>query len=226
MKTETGTTEIVYILDRSGSMSGLEKDTIGGFNAMVKKEKKTKKKAYVSTILFSDQAEVLHERIPLNKVPVLTEKEYYVCGCTALLDAVGGAVNHIAKIHSRMDPDEVPAKTIFVITTDGMENASKEYSYEDVHRVISKYQEKYKWEFLFIGANIDAAEEAERVGISRERAVNYVQDSIGCANVYEGITNAVCEAMQAPGPEAMRENLTRRKWDKKLRNDFAKRGRN
>ena len=140
-------TEIVYILDRSGSMSGLEADTIGGFNSMMEKQKKTGEKALVSTVLFDDECEVLHDRVPIEKVEKLTDSQYYVRGCTALLDAVGGAINHIKRCHKNMDESERPDKTIFVITTDGMENASTEYSYDKLQKLVKKQQEKHDWEF-------------------------------------------------------------------------------
>ncbi|MBO4382490.1 MAG: VWA domain-containing protein, partial [Clostridia bacterium] len=149
-------TELVFILDKSGSMSGLEADTIGGFNAMIEKQKKEEGEAFVSTLVFDTRVEVIHDRLPLDKVPELTEKEYFVGGCTALLDAVGGAIHHIGNIHKYARPEDVPEKTLFVITTDGMENASREYSYERVKRMIERQQDRYGWEFLFLGANIDA----------------------------------------------------------------------
>ena len=185
-------TEIVYILDRSGSMGGLEADTIGGFNSMMEQQKKTGEKAYVSTILFDNECEVLHDRVPLDKVEKMTDEQYYVRGCTALLDAVGGAIHHIGTVHNYAREEDRPGKTIFVITTDGMENASRNYSYEKVQKMVKKQQKKYGWEFIFIGANIDAYEEAQKYGIRKERAVNYVSDSVGTMNVYAGVSKAVC----------------------------------
>ena len=157
-------TELVFILDRSGSMAGLEKDTIGGFNAMIEKQKSEAGEAYISTVLFDNYSEVIHDRVMLNAVPKLTEKEYYVRGCTALLDAVGGAIHHIGNVHKYAREEDRPEKTLFVITTDGMENASRRYSYEKVKEMITRQKEKYGWEFLFLGANIDAAREAARFG--------------------------------------------------------------
>ena len=151
-----GLTEIVYILDRSGSMGGLEADTIGGFNSMMEKQKKNSEKAYVSTVLFDDTCEVLHDRVSIDKIKKMTDKEYYVRGCTALLDAVGGAIHHIGNIHKYARPEDRPEKTIFVITTDGMENASRQCSYDKVQKMVKHQQKKYGWEFIFIGANIDA----------------------------------------------------------------------
>ena len=158
-------TELVFILDRSGSMQGLESDTIGGFNAMLEKQKKQPGEAFVSTVLFDDETQVLHDRLRLNKVKPITEKDYYVRGCTALLDAVGGAIHHIGNIHKYARPEDVPAHTLFVITTDGMENASRRYAARQVKEMIRRQKEKYGWEFLFLGANIDAVETAGRLGI-------------------------------------------------------------
>ena len=166
-------TELVFILDRSGSMAGLEKDTIGGFNAMIEKQKAEEGEAFISTVLFDNYSEVIHDRVSMTAVPKLTEKEYYVRGCTALLDAVGGAIHHIGNVHKYAREEDRPEKTLFVITTDGMENASRSYSYEKVRAMIEERKEKYGWEFLFLGANIDAAREAARFGIRPDRAANY-----------------------------------------------------
>jgi len=217
-------TEIVYILDRSGSMSGLEADTIGGFNSMMEKQKKQDEKALVSTVLFDNVSEVLHDRVSIDKIGPMTEKEYFVRGATALLDAVGGAIKHIGNVHKYAREEDRPEKTIFVITTDGMENSSREYTYKKVHKMIKKKQEKYGWEFIFIGANIDAYKEAQRFGIKKERAVNYVCDEIGTANVYEGVSRAVCVAMTASSAEEMEENLTDCGWNEKIDADYKKRG--
>ncbi len=216
-------TEIVYILDRSGSMSGLEEDTIGGFNAMFDKQKKTNKKAYVSTILFDDKTIVLHDRLPIEQIKKMSDKEYYVGGTTALLDAVGGAIRHIGNIHKYARKDDVPSKTIFVITTDGMENASKHYSYEMIHKMIKRQREKYGWEFIFIGANIDSEKQAKRFGIRKERAVNYIHDDIGTFNLYAGVTKAVCNVMNAETVEDMQTMLDDSNWDKEIRRDFENR---
>ena len=156
--------ELVFILDRSGSMQGLEGDTIGGFNAMIEKQKKELGEVFVSTVLFDDQTEVLHDRVSLEKIRPITEKEYYVRGCTALLDAIGGAIHHIGNIHKYARPEDVPEHTLFVITTDGMENASRRYSTRRVKEMIQRQKEKYGWEFLFLGANIDAVETAGHLG--------------------------------------------------------------
>ena len=219
-----GLTEIVYILDRSGSMRGLEKDTIGGFNSMMDKQKETGEDAYVSTILFDNECEVLHDRVPIDKVEEITDKQYYVRGCTALLDAVGRAIHHIGNIHKYARAEDRPEKTIFVITTDGMENASREYSYERIQKMIKHQQEKYNWEFIFIGANIDAYAEAGRFGIREDRAVNYVHDDIGTATVFEGVAKAVRCVMSAPSAKSARTNLTESGWDEEINEDFKKRG--
>ncbi len=218
-----GLTEIVYILDRSGSMSGLEADTIGGFNSMIEKQKKTGEKAYVSTILFDNHTEVLHDRVPIQRVEKMNDKQYYVRGCTALLDAVGGAIHHIGNVHKYAREEDRPGKTIFVITTDGMENASHRYSYEQVQKMIKREREKYGWEFIFIGANIDAAAEAERFGIRRERAVNYMHDDIGTATLYEGVERAVCCAMKARSAQEMEDDLDDCDWDEDIRADYSRR---
>ena len=217
-----GLTEIVFILDRSGSMSGLEADTIGGFNSMIAKQKKEDGEAYVSTVLFDDQCEVLHDRVPMDKVPVMTEEQYYVRGCTALLDAVGGAIHHIANVHKYARDEDRPEKTLFVITTDGMENASKNYSYEKVQTMIKKEQEKYGWEFIFIGANIDAVQEAKRFGIRKERAVNYVHDAIGTETVYRSVSKAVC-AMRMADASCAGSVIDECDWKEDINIDYNKR---
>ena len=218
-----GLTEIVFILDRSGSMRGLEADTIGGFNSMIAKQKKEDGEAYVSTVLFDDQCEVLHDRVPMDKVPVMTDEEYYVRGCTALLDAVGGAIHHIANVHKYARDEDRPEKTLFVITTDGMENASKRYSYEKVQAMIKKEQEKYGWEFIFIGANIDAVQEAKRFGIRKERAVNYVHDEIGTEAVYRSVSKAVC-AMRMADAACAGSAIDECDWEEDINIDYNRRG--
>lgn len=210
-------TELVFILDRSGSMQGLEGDTIGGFNAMLEKQKKEPGEAFVSTVLFNDQTEVLHDRMELGKVRPITDKEYYVRGCTALLDAVGGAIHHIGNIHKYARREDVPEKTMFIIITDGYENASRRYDYETVWRMIQRQKEKYGWEFLFLGANIDAAKEAARFGIGADRAVNYKCDEAGTALNYEVISEAVCSVRAARPLGA--------DWKRRIDEDVQKRGR-
>ena len=193
-------TELVFILDRSGSMSGLEADTIGGFNAMIEKQKKEAGEALVSTVLFDNDSQVIHDRVPLDRVPALTEREYFVRGCTALLDAVGGAIHHIGNVHKYAREEDRPEKTLFVITTDGMENASRRYTYDKVRSMIQHEKEKYGWEFLFLGANIDAAREAARFGIGADRAANYHADHQGTGLIYEAVSEAVCQVRSCAAP--------------------------
>ena len=183
-------TELVFILDRSGSMQGMEGDTIGGFNSMVEKQQKEPGEAFVSTILFSDRTEVLHDRVRVENVRPITSREYRVQGCTALLDAIGGAIDHIGNIHKYARPEDVPEHTLFVITTDGMENASRRYSAHEIKRMIRRQKEKYGWEFLFLGANIDAVETAGHLGIGADRAVNYHCDGEGTRLNYETVARA------------------------------------
>ena len=191
-------TEIVFILDRSGSMAGLEADTIGGFNSLIQKQKKEDGKAVVSTVLFDDKCEVLHDRKDLMEIASLTEEDYYVRGCTALLDAVGGAIHHIGNVHKYAKPEDRPERTLFIITTDGMENASRKYGYEKVKRMIERQKERYGWEFLFLGANMDAVSVAGRFGIAPERAVRFHCDEKGTELNYrvlsETIANVRCGA--------------------------------
>ncbi len=209
-------TELVMILDRSGSMGGLESDTIGGYNSMLKKQREAEGEVLVSTVLFDDRTEVLYDRVPLEKLPQMTEKEYYVRGCTALLDAVGGAVRHIGNVHKYAREEDRPEKTIFVITTDGLENASCEYSYDRVKKMVERQKEKYGWEFLFLGANIDAIETAGRFGITADRAANYHSDRKGTALNYEVLADAVCEMRVSAAPISA-------KWKKRIDEDFRKR---
>ena len=219
-----GYTEIIYILDRSGSMGGLESDTIGGFNSMMEQQKKTGEKAVVSTILFDDVCEVIHDRVPIEKVEKMTDKQYYVRGCTALLDAVGGAIHHIGNVHKYAREEDRPEKTIVVITTDGMENASCKYSRDKIEKMVKRQQKKYGWEFIFIGANIDAYAEAQKYGIRRDRAVNYVCDDIGTANVYAGVSKAVCSVMMADSLCEVEGCLDNSDWDEEINADYQRRG--
>ncbi len=184
-------TEIVFILDRSGSMSGLEGDTIGGYNAMVEKQKDAPGQALISTVLFDDNVEVLHDRLDIKGLAPITDKEYYVRGTTALLDAVGGAIHHIGNIHKYARDEDRPENTVIVITTDGMENASRQYSYDRVKMMIERQKEKYGWEFIFLGANIDALEVAGRFGIGADRASNYHADGLGTQLNYSVVGEAV-----------------------------------
>lgn len=186
-------TELVFILDRSGSMSGLESDTIGGFNSLIEKQRKQDGECYVSTILFDNVSEVLHDRVKLADIPKMTENDYTVRGCTALIDAIGGAIDHISTIHKYAREEDVPEHTMFVITTDGMENASHIYTSDKVKKMIENKKKKNDWEFLFIGANIDAVETAKTFGISEDRAVNYHADKKGTSVLYKAVSNAVCK---------------------------------
>lgn len=209
-------TELVFILDRSGSMSGLEGDTIGGFNSMIEKQKREAGEAVVSTVLFDGESVVIHDRLPLDKVPRMTAAEYFTRGCTALLDAVGGAIHHIGNVHKYARKEDVPEKTLFIIITDGYENASRRYDYDSVRRMIQRQKEKYNWEFLFLGANIDAAAEAKRFGISVDRAVDYKCDSEGTALNYDVISEAVC-TVRACRPLSS-------DWKRRIDEDVKKRG--
>ena len=203
-------TELVFILDRSGSMAGLEADTIGGFNAMIEKQKQEPGEAYVSTVLFDNDSQVIHDRVVLDRVQPMTRKEYYVRGCTALLDAVGGAIHHIGNVHKYAREEDRPEKTLFVITTDGMENASRCYSYDRVRQMIKRQKEQYGWEFLFLGANIDAAREAARFGIDADRAANYHADHRGTEVIYEAVSETVGNFRAArPMSAAWKANIDR-----------------
>jgi len=184
-------TELVFILDRSGSMAGLEADTIGGFNAMIDKQKKEAGTCYVSTVLFDHESTVLHDRVALEKIEPMTENDYTVRGSTALIDAIGGAIHHIGNVHKYARKEDVPEHTVFVITTDGMENASRQYTAERVKAMIERQKTRYGWEFLFLGANIDAVETARHIGIEKERAVNYHADTRGTNLVYASVASAV-----------------------------------
>ena len=184
-------TELVFILDRSGSMSGLEGDTIGGFNSLVEKQKQQRGKCLVTTVLFDSRVVTLHDRVELQDLGPMTREDYCVGGCTALLDALGGTIRHIANIHRYARPEDVPARTSFVIMTDGLENASRCFGSDEVKRMIRHEKEKYGWEFLFLAANIDAVETAERIGIQRDRAVNSHPDKMGVRAAYKAVSDAV-----------------------------------
>ena len=213
-----GLTEIIFILDRSGSMAGLESDTIGGFNSLIAKQKKEDGQALVSTVLFDDRSDVLHDRVSLDKIAPMTDDDYFVRGCTALLDAVGGAIHHIGNVHKYARPEDRPEKTMVIITTDGMENASKRYTYEKVKSMIERQKEKYGWEFIFLGANIDAVEVAGRFGISEDRAANYHSDEEGTALNYEVLSEAICQVRMGCAPLSAG-------WKKKIDADFERRKR-
>ncbi len=212
---KNGITELVFILDRSGSMSGLEKDTIGGFNSMIEKQKKQDGECYVSTVLFDNVSEVIHDRVKLFEIKPMTEEDYYVRGCTALIDAIGSAIHHIGNIHKYARLEDVPEHTMFVITTDGMENASHRYSAEKVREMIKHEKEKYGWEFLFIGANIDAIETAARYGIDSDRAVNYHADEKGTKILYETVSDTI-HSMRANAP-------IQANWSENINTDYQKR---
>ena len=209
-------TELIFILDRSGSMGGLEKDTIGGFNAMLKKQKKQEGEVLVSTVLFNSYSKVIHDRVPLEQVQPMTEEDYCVGGTTALLDAIGGAIKHIGMVHKYARPEDRPEKTMVIITTDGMENASRKYTYDKVRQMIEHEKEKYGWEFLFLGANIDAVQEAARFGISADRAADYHCDQKGTALNYEVISEAVTSVRACRSVAA--------NWKARIDEDYQKRG--
>lgn len=208
-------TELVFILDRSGSMQGLEKDTIGGFNGMIEKQKQEEGTAFVTTILFDNLIETLHDRIDLQKVEPLTGKDYTVRGTTALLDAIGTTINHISNIHKYARPEDVPEHTMFIITTDGHENASREFNYAKIKTMIEE-KKKIGWEFLFIGANIDAVTEGAKMGISAERAVNYAPDSMGTTVLYQN--------MSAPISQMRKNQKISDEWRTNIDNDRKNRG--
>ncbi|MGI6699024.1 MAG: vWA domain-containing protein [Christensenellales bacterium] len=208
-------TEIVFILDRSGSMSGLEKDTIGGFNAMIEKQKKAEGEALISTVLFNHESEVIHDRVGVQTIQSMTDKDYMVGGCTALLDAIGQAIHHIGNVHKYARDEDVPEHTIFVITTDGMENASQRYSSNKVKQMIERQKEKHGWEFLFLGANIDAVETARGFGIAQDRAVNYHADSVGTQLNYQVVSDAICAVRSSAPLDA--------DWKKRIDEDYEQR---
>ena len=209
-------TEIVFILDRSGSMSGLELDTIGGFNSMIRKQKKAQGEALISTVLFDNVSTVLHDRVDIKNIRLMTEQDYVVGGCTALLDAIGGAIHHIGNVHKYAREEDVPEHTMFVIMTDGMENASHSYSSRKVKYMIEKEKEKYGWEFLFLGANIDAIETADRFGIGADRAVNYQCDGAGTMLNYDVLSDAISSFRSSQPLNA--------DWKRRIDEDYRNRG--
>ena len=210
-------TELVFIIDRSGSMSGLESDTIGGFNSMIRKQKQAEGEALISTVLFDNESEVLNYRVNVKDIQPMTEHDYTVRGTTALIDAIGGAIHHIGNVHKYARQEDVPEHTMFVITTDGMENASRYYSSDKVKKMIERQKVKYGWEFLFLGANIDAVETASHFGIGADRAVNYNCDSEGTALNYEVVSDAIC-SVRCSAP-------LKSDWKKRIDEDYKKRGR-
>ena len=209
-------TEIVFILDRSGSMSGLEADTIGGFNSMIAKQRKTEGEALISTVLFDNISEVLHDRVRIENIKPMTDEDYTVRGCTALLDAVGGAIHHIGNVHKYAREEDVPEHTLFVITTDGMENASCRYTAQAVRAMIERQKNRYGWECLFLGANNDAVQTAGGSGIGADRAVNYHSDSEGTRLNYDVLNDAIC-AVRSSAPLGA-------DWKKRIDEDYKKRG--
>ena len=210
-----GLTEVVFILDRSGSMAGLEKDPIGGFNAMLEKQRRGEGQALISTVLFSNESAVIHDRVDAREVPPLTDREYFVCGCTALLDAVGGAIRHIGNVHKYAREEDRPERTLFIITTDGMENASRHYDLRRVRAMIERQKARYGWEFLFLGANIDAVDTAARLGIDADRAANFHCDAQGTQLNYEAVSDAV-SAMRCAAPLSA-------DWKERIDSDFQSR---
>ena len=216
IKKEGGIAEVVFIIDRSGSMTGLEADTIGGFNSTLKEQRESSDNVIWSTVLFDHEQEVIHDRVPIDEVSELTRDEYYVRGTTALLDAVGGAIHHIGNVHKYARPEDRPDRTLFVITTDGMENSSRRYTYEKVKHMIERQQKRYDWEFLFMGANIDAVSVAGRMGIPAMRAATYINDEIGIQTNYRVVKEAVrrTASMEDLGDELMCE----------IREDYIRRG--
>lgn len=215
-KIKNGITELVFILDRSGSMAGLESDTIGGFNSMIEKQKRQDGECYVSTVLFDNVSEVLHDRVKLTEINPMTDKEYTVRGSIALIDAIGGAIHHIGNVHKYIRNEDVPEHTIFVITTDGMENASHKYSSDKVKSMIERQKERYGWEFLFIGANIDAVETAAQYGIDRDRAVNYNADEVGTHILYESVSAVVGNVRS--------NKRIMKNWSENINEDYKRRG--
>ena len=208
-------TELVFLLDRSGSMGGLEGDTIGGFNSLIRKQRQEAGEALVSTVLFDNETQVIHDRLPLDRVEELTDREYFARGSTALLDAIGRAIHHIGLVHKYARPEDVPARTLFVITTDGMENASRKYTADRVREMVRHQKERYGWEFLFLGANIDAVETANRFGIDADRAVNYHADEAGTRLNYQVMSRTVSAFRQARPLDSG--------WKEEIAQDFAKR---
>ena len=210
-----GLTELVFILDRSGSMHGLEEDTIGGFNSLIARQKQAEGEAYVSTVLFDNESTVIHDRVRIRDVSPMTRNQYRVHGCTALMDAIGKAIHHIGNVHKYAREEDRPEHTLFVITTDGMENASHLYSSDEVKAMVQRQKDRYGWEFLFLGANIDAVETAAHFGINEDRAVTFHNDAMGTTLNYAEVSEAMCNVrMNAP---------LSRSWKEKIEADFKSR---
>ncbi len=220
-----GLTEVVFILDRSGSMSGLVDDTIGGFNSLLEKQKKEEDDAFVSVVLFDDESEVLYDRVDIHRVEPMNDKQYYCRGCTALLDAIGGAIHHIGNVHKYARQEDVPEKTLFIITTDGMENASRRYTYSKVKQMVEGQKERYGWEFLFLGANIDAVAEARRFGIDSRRAVNFENDSKGVKLNYDVLSATVSRVRKATCAADMSAQMDDEEILAPIHEDYKKRHR-
>ena len=208
-------TELVFILDRSGSMSGLESDTIGGYNSMIEKQKSEEGEANVTTVIFDDKVEMINQRVSIQEVKKMTDKEYYVRGCTALLDAIGQTIHYMGNVQKYAKEEDRAGKVLFVITTDGHENSSKEYSYETIRKMIKRQKEKYDWEFIFLGANIDAIATAEQFGIDKEYASNYVADSRGTELNYQAMNMAISYCRS--------EGKVNKRWKEEVEVDFQKR---
>ena len=216
--TNKNITELVFILDRSGSMGGLESDTIGGFNSMLTKQQAQDGECRITTVLFDGEYEVLHDRLDLRAVSPITDKEYFVRGNTALLDAVGKTINKTANAQKQSKPEYRADKILFVITTDGMENASREFSYGQIKSLIEKQKNKYNWEFIFFGANIDAVEVANRFGIAKNRAQNFHNDKEGIELNYTVMSKTIMDYRQAPAKAKLSDE-----WSEKIEKDYAAR---
>lgn len=218
---QKGLTEMVFILDRSGSMLGLEAETISGFNSLIEKQKREEGRALVSTVLFDDEIKILHDRMDVNKVRPITHEDYYVGGCTALLDAIGKTIRHISGIHKYSGPKDMPEKTMVIITTDGMENASREYTLQKINKMITKKRKKYHWEFVFLGANMDAVKSAAGMGIKKDHAANYTYDGDGIMCCFRAASNILLAVRQAED-----EYVTVPDFLKTVSEDYKARGEN
>lgn len=212
-------TELVFILDKSGSMAGLEADTIGGFNAMLMKQQKAEGEAFVTTVLFNHLYEFIHDRINVRGISPITEKDYEVGGTTALLDAIGFTIQKMINVQKRTSEDERAEKVLFVITTDGMENASCEYTTDKIKNMIQYQKEKYGWEFMFLGANIDAVSTAEQFGINEDFAVDYHADYIGTQLNYEAVNEAVTNLRSGKKIDRSWKEGIERDYNRHLRNE-------